>query len=305
MYLFPYYAIIILQNLYESEQAQAQKMRGKNMAKYKFSNKLMFALVMQDEEICAEFIQRLFPGKKVQSITFPNDIKITPEKTIVTGVLSKSVRLDVLFEGEKEVYDIEMQVEKEPELPKRSRYYHTSMDTHFLKKGRPYKDLKPSYVIFICMKDPFEMGEAIYQFQMIDKNLQLQLNDETYTIILAIDCPKGKIPKELETFFTYVEREEVDENDDFVKRIHEKVEEVNRDTEVTEIMTIEEEMNIRWHYGYDEGEAAGLEKGRSEGEAIGAAQEKREIAKSMIEEGIAKEVIEKITGLSAEEVEAL
>ena len=69
------------------------------------------------------------------------------------------------------------------------------------------------------------------------------------------------------------------------------------DTEVTEIMTIEEEMNIRWHYGYDEGEAAGLEKG--------AAQEKREIAKSMIEEGIAKEVIEKITGLSMEEVEAL
>ncbi len=76
--------------------AQARKWR-KNMAKYKFSNKLMFALVMQDEEICAEFIQRLFPGKKVKSITFPNDIKITPEKTIVTGVLSKSVRLDVLF----------------------------------------------------------------------------------------------------------------------------------------------------------------------------------------------------------------
>ena len=155
------------------------------MAKYKFSNKLMFALVMQDEEICAEFIQRLFPGKKVKSITFPNDIQITPEKTIVTGVLSKSVRLDVLFEGEAEVYDIEMQVEKEPELPKRSRYYHTSMDTHFLKKGKPYKDLEPSYVIFICMKDPFERGEAVYQFQMIDKNLQLQLNDETYIMSLS------------------------------------------------------------------------------------------------------------------------
>ena len=190
-----------------------------------------------------------------------------------------------------------MQVETEPELPKRSRYYHTSMDTHFLKKGKPYKDLKPSYVIFICMKDPFEKGEAIYQFQMIDKNLQLQLNDETYTIILAIDCPKGKIPKELETFFTYVEREEVDENDDFVKRIHEKVEEVNRDAEVTEIMTLEEELKIRWHYGYDEGKAAGLEKG--------AAQKQREIAKSMIKEGIAKEIIKKVTGLSADEVEEL
>ena len=179
------------------------------------------------------------------------------------------------------------------------------MDTHFLKKGRPYKDLKPSYVIFICMKDPFEMGEAIYQFQMIDKNLQLQLNDETYTIILAIDCPKGKILKELETFFTYVKHEEVDENDDFVKRIHEKVEEVNRDAEVTQFMTIDEEMRIRWHYGYDEGEAAGLEKGRSEGEAIGAAQKQREIAKSMKAKGILTADIAEITGLSAEEVEKL
>ena len=143
------------------------------------------------------------------------------------------------------------------------------------------------------MKDPFEMGEAIYQFQMVDKNLQLQLNDETYTIILAIDCPKGKIPKELETFFTYVEREEVDENDDFVKRIHEKVEEVNRNAEVTEIMTIEEEMNIRWHYGYDEGEAAG------------AAREKREIAKNLKQAGIPIEVIAENTGLSCEEVEKL
>ena len=143
------------------------------------------------------------------------------------------------------------------------------------------------------MKDPFEKGEAIYQFQMIDKNLQLQLDDETYTIILAINCPKGKIPRELETFFTYVEREEVDENDDFVKRIHEKVEEVNRDAEVTEIMPIEEEMNIRWHYGYDEG----LQKG--------AAQEKREIAKNLKQAGIPIKVVAENTGLSREEIEKL
>ena len=105
--------------------------------------------------------------------------------------------------------------------------------------------------------------------------------------------PERQIPKELETFFTYVEREEVDENDDFVKRIHEKVKEVNRDAEVTEIMTIEEEMNIRWHYGYDEG----LEKG--------AAKEKREIAKSMKVKNIPTADIAEITGLSAEDIEKL
>ena len=57
--------------------------------------------------------------------------------------------------------------------------------------------------------------------------------------------------------------------------------------------------------GRAEGLAEGRAEGRSEGEAAGAAQKQREIAKSMKEEGIAKELIEKITGLSAEELEAL
>ena len=90
---------------------------------------------------------------------------------------------------------------------------------------------------------------------------------------------------------------EVDESDAFVKRIHERVEEVNRDSEVLEIMTIEEEMNIRWHYGYDEGKAAGLEKG--------AAHEKREIAKNLKHAGITVDVIAENTGLTAEEIENL
>ena len=187
---FPYYPLhflrfcfrIVLQILYSSELARGSKTGGNFMTKYKFSNKLMFALVMQDEELCTTLIERLFPDKKVRSLTFPNDVHITPEKTIVTGVLSRSVRLDVLFEGEDEYYDIEMQVETDPDLAKRARYYHTSMDTLFLKKSKPYSDLKPTYVIFICLHDPFAMGEPIYQFERFDRNLQLQLRDETYTI---------------------------------------------------------------------------------------------------------------------------
>lgn len=57
--------------------------------------------------------------------------------------------------------------------------------------------------------------------------------------------------------------------------------------------------------GLAEGEAIGLEKGRSEGLVEGAAQKQREIAKSMIKEGIAKEIIKKVTGLSADEIEEL
>ena len=74
-------------------------------------------------------------------------------------------------------------------------------------------------------------------------------------------------------------------------------------------MTIEEEMKVRYSYGYkegrSEGEAAGIKKGRSEGRSEGAAQEKREIAKNLKESGIPIDVIAKNTGLTAEEVEAL
>ena len=73
------------------------------------------------------------------------------------------------------------------------------------------------------------------------------------------------------------------------------------DIRVTEIMTLEEELKIRWHYGYDEGKAAGLEKGRCEG----VAQERREIAKNMKTKRIPTADIAEVTGLSADEIEKL
>ena len=57
------------------------------MAKYKFSDRLMFAIVMHDESLCRQFIERVFPGRKVARIKL-----LSSEKTIITGLKSKSVR---------------------------------------------------------------------------------------------------------------------------------------------------------------------------------------------------------------------
>ena len=58
---------------------------------------------------------------------------------------------------------------------------------------------------------------------------------------------------------------------------------------------------MTFEYMLKERERIGIEQGRAEG----AAQKQREIAKNMRKEGIAKEVIEKITGLPTEEIEKL
>ena len=83
------------------------------MAEYKFSDRTMFAIVMQNESLCRQFIERVFPDRKVVDIRFRSNIKATAEATIIPGLLSKSVRLDVLFEDSDIYYDIEMQVEGE------------------------------------------------------------------------------------------------------------------------------------------------------------------------------------------------
>ena len=41
------------------------------MSKYKFTNKLMFAIVMHDHVACKKFIEMIFPERKVEKISFP------------------------------------------------------------------------------------------------------------------------------------------------------------------------------------------------------------------------------------------
>ena len=66
-------------------------------------------------------------------------------------------------------------------------------------------------------------------------------------------------------------------------------------------LTREEDLEISRLDGYD----AGYTKGEQAGAERGAAQKQREIAKEMKRENIAEDVIAKVTGLNAEEIEAL
>ena len=98
------------------------------------------------EDNCRDLLQRIFPDKKIMDLKVAG---ISSEASILNEADAKDVRLDVLFQGETEWFDIEMQVGNTDDLKKRSRYYHSSMDMMDLEKGIEYKHLKPHYVIFI------------------------------------------------------------------------------------------------------------------------------------------------------------
>lgn len=61
------------------------------------------------------------------------------EKAFDVTIEGKSVRLDVYVEDDAgTVYDIEMQVTSNSNLPKRSRYYQSIIDLNSLSKGVKY-----------------------------------------------------------------------------------------------------------------------------------------------------------------------
>ena len=232
--------------------------------KFPFSNQTIFAMVMNDEGRCKAFLEKIFPDKKVSEIKLSQNsfveedagARAEAEKMILNTPFHKSVRLDVLFEGDQSWYDIEFQSENTDDIPKRSRYYHSMIDTHILEPGEAYAKLQPCYVIFLCRFDLFGKGKAVYQFQNYDIKNRLLLGDESYTIVLNSKAEAGSIPKELKALFSYINEGKVNPGrDDFIDEVHQKVLELNGDEKLMGVMTLEMDRRMREDWAEERADA--------------------------------------------------
>ena len=232
--------------------------------RYPFTKQLMFAKVMDDPELCREFLERLFEGRKVKDVVVHGVGTVTTEATEIPGVYSKYVRLDVLFEDEVSWNNIELQCISQEDLPQRGRYYSAVIDVTHLKSGDAYGDLKPSYVIFLCQFDYYGEGEAVYFFERFDRKKQLLCKDGSYIIILNSNAPAEKVPAGLRPLFRYINTQEVDTEDSFVAEIHNRVLKYQGDQEVEYNMTLEEEVLRQLTRAERKGHAAGKAEGQEE-----------------------------------------
>ena len=229
------------------------------------------------------------------------NLSVETQKMLKLEADAHGVRFDAFVESSKLWADIEMQTSDGLELDKRARYYHANMDLDFLEQGQSYENLKPSYVIFFCTFDRFKRDEPVYFFRSWDVEKGLPLDDFSYKIVLNAACSPDKVPEKLKPLYAYLNDPRQSQVSPLPRMIDARVKKFNTDEWRRKNMTFE--------YMLKERERIGIEQGRAEGEAIGlkkgAAQKQREIAKSMIKEGIAKEIIKKVSGLSADEIEEL
>ena len=86
------------------------------------------------------------------------------------------------------------------------RYYQSVIDVSILKQGVDYKNLKPSYVIFICNYDEFERGRYIYTFEnSCREEPDLGFGDQSYKVVVNTKGRRGEISDELKEAIKYLD----------------------------------------------------------------------------------------------------
>ena len=271
-----------------------------------FTNDKIFMNVMRSPKICRALLELILPNEEIGAIRIRKSdnplldnseidedagesMSIETQKTLKLGADVHGVRFDAFVESSKLWADIEMQTSNDSELDKRARYYHANIDLDFLEQGQPYENLKPSYVIFICTFDYFNMDEPVYFFRSWDVEKSLPLKDLSYTIMLNTKCSPEKVPEALKPFYEYLNDPKKNQASELTRMIDERVRKFNSNEWRQKYMTFEYILNERERKSFAEG----------------AAKEKREIAKNMKEKNIPNTDIAEITGLSAEEIEKL
>ena len=249
----------------------------------------MFSIVMRNPKFCKPFLERVL-GIKISRIEYPKS-----QETIDLSADAKSVRLDIYVEdGNNTVYNIEMQTAGNRNIPKRARYYQGMIDLNLLEKGDNYKELKRSYIIFVCTFDLFGEGRHIYTFEnRCIQNPDLILGDNTTKMILNTKGILDDVTPEMKRLLNFIDGKEPE--DDFTKELDEAVRSV-RNNEKWRL----DYMTLQMHYQEK------YEQGMQQGMQQGIQQEMKQSALRMIEANkLSLEEIAMYSGLTLEQVQGL
>lgn len=272
-----------------------------------------FKHVMKNTDILKMLLNDFLP-EEIESVEpLPNEIdKMRPDdKNVIMDVLCHTV------DGTE--FIVEMQRKKKTTFKNRMLYYGASMLHAQLKPREPYSALKPVYVIcFMDFKMHHETDQLVYRYSLCEQD-----TGERYNNLLSIyfcELPRlqasgieGLDPVQSWFYILANMRIFAGKPEDMGKRYAAIVQEARmpgfpEEEELTKyfrnMITEEEKLDIGTAY-YEDGFIDGIEKGRAEGRAEGEANTRRELAKSMLADGLDAPFVCKHTHLPLEEVLAL
>ena len=251
------------------------------------NNFIFYKVMRHNPDVCKELLEILLEMEI-------DHIEMRGEETVEIDFGSKGIRLDVYAKNNSQAFNLEMQSTESKDLPERARYYQGSIDVDCLNSGEKYKELKDSYVIFICIQDIFKKGLACYSFEnLCREDSSIHLNDRAYKyFFIAKNC--DKILNERQKAFLQVVLGQK-ASDNFTRRIEELTEEAKHNSQWRQ-------QYMEWErqrtYDFENGKEAGIEIGKEAGKEEKAI----EAAKNALEMKLSPEQAAKISGLPLEKV---
>ena len=260
---------------------------------------IFYKVMTENPDACRRLLERLLHVSIEK-------IEILGEKSLGIDSESKGIRLDVYVKDEERVFDVEMQVKNTGELPERARYYQGVMDVDMLKSGEPYRALKETHIIFICLKDLFGQGLSHYTFEnlCIEKPC-IKLNDRSHKHFFAAEnYDKIESDRELKAFLKMLVTGKTE--DTYTQELEAYTVETKQSVQVRrQYMDWARELNYEKERGYSIGYDSGYDSGYGTGYDSGLHQKAQEAAANFLKENVSPEVIARCTGLSLTEVEEI
>lgn len=214
------------------------------------NNFIFYKIMRHNPDVCKELLERLLEIEI-------DHIDMRGEETIETDFGSKGIRLDVYAKNNTQAFNLEMQASDSKELPERARYYQGCMDVDTLQSSQKYKELKDSYVIFICIKDLFAKGLPCYHFEnLCHEDNSIKLNDRAYKyFFIASNCDKILNEKQ-KAFLELVVGKKP--SDKFCEHLAQLTEEAKKNTQWRKQYM---EWERQRKYDYEDGKEAGIAEG--------------------------------------------
>ena len=292
-------------DLPESVLEELQKVWKQEWKKLTLADDFIFSRIMQNTEVCKEVLELLLKIK-ISHIEFP-----VAQKVIQTLKFSKGVRMDVYVQepNGQRVFDIEIQSVITKEEALRARYYQGMLDLDNLLKGSDYVELPQTYIIFLCMNDPFDLNLPIYEpHSYIDPSNQYLYDDKTRKIFYNVSRYQDVEEPRIKDFLQYLKNKTP--TNDFTRRLDHMVEELKTiEVGFTDYIAARQK-EFDWfrqgkEQGFEAGLQTGLQQGIEQGLERGAYKKALETAKMFLSYGDSPEKVALCTKLPLDVVQGL
>ena len=233
---------------------------------------------------------------------------------INSGNKARDYRLDILLKKDNDFIIIEMNKNADKRtLLKARKYLYAKAQDGGLVEGEEFKKMRTILINFNNSKYKNDKEAISVGYDLINEKYNDVIDEiKIYDIYLAsLKNVRYNGSNEKETYLAMFRAESFEEMRDIANGNEEAlkvVEELERLSENDEFRVLydaekmrRKEINSARLDGYDDGYENGITKGKEEG----AKEEKIEIAKNFLKDGIPIEVVSKNTGLSEEELEEL